>query len=129
MGPVAYGDNQDTVFLGRDITRNDHLSEDTARKIDSEIHRIIDEQYQRATTIISEKRNALDKIADALLQYETIEGKHVLEILETGSISSPVIVAPPPLKPGSNDQGKKAKKKSADDEAIAPDGTPEPSPA
>jgi len=129
LGPVAYGDNQDTVFLGRDITRNDHLSEDTARKIDSEIHRIIDEQYQRATTIISEKRNALDKIADALLQYETIEGKHVLEILETGSISSPVIVAPPPLKPGSNDQGKKAKKKSADDEAIAPDGTPEPSPA
>jgi len=129
LGPVAYGENQDTVFLGRDITRNEHISEDTARKIDLEVHRIIDEQYQRATTIISEKRSALDKIAEALLQYETIEGKHVLEILEFGELRSPVIVAPPPLKPGNNDAGKKPKGEAPAADHLTTDGSPEPSPA
>ncbi|MCF7688334.1 MAG: ATP-dependent zinc metalloprotease FtsH [Cephaloticoccus sp.] len=129
LGPVAYGENQDTVFLGRDITRNEHISEDTARKIDLEVHRIIDEQYQRATTIISERRSALDKIAEALLQYETIEGKHVLEILEFGELRSPVIVAPPPLKTGNNDAGKKPKGEAPAADHITTDGSPEPSPA
>ena len=96
LGPISFGDNQDTVFLGRDITRSEHVSEETARKIDAEIHRIIDEQHTRARQIIEQKREALDKIAQALLQYETIEGRHVLEILEHGEIRSPVVPVPPP---------------------------------
>jgi cell division protease FtsH len=127
LGPVSYGDNQDAVFLGRDITRSDHISEDTARKIDLEVHRIIDEQYQRATAIIGDRRSALDKIAEALLQYETIEGKHVLEILEFGEIRSSVIVAPPPLKAVSAETNPNDETPSS--ENIAPDGSPEPSPA
>ncbi len=127
LGPVAYGDNQDAVFLGRDITRSDHISEDTARKIDVEVHRIIDEQYQRATTIIGEKRSALDKIAEGLLQYETLEGKHVMEILEFGEIRSTVIVAPPPLK--ANDADSKPKDETPTAENLSTDSSPEPSPA
>jgi len=126
LGPVALGDNQDTVFLGREITRSQHISEDTARKIDEEVSRILNEQYDRAKQLISSHREALDKIAEALLQYETIEGKHVLEILEHGEIRSPVIVAPPPLKQKSKDAGKKAKEEPSSD-AIG--GSPEPTPA
>ena len=75
LGPIAYGDNHDTVFLGRDITRTENVSEETARKIDVEIQRIITEQYERAKKIISERRPALDKIAAALLEHETLGGQ------------------------------------------------------
>lgn len=106
LGPVAFGDHHDTVFLGREITRNESISEETSRKIDVEIHRIIDEQYERAKKIISEHRSALDKIAEALLEHETIDGKHVLEILEFGEIRSPVVPSPKPSTGES--EGKKA---------------------
>ena len=66
------------------------MSEETARRIDEEIQRIITEQYERAKKIISEHRPALDKIAEALLEHETLEGRHVLEILEYGEIRSPI---------------------------------------
>lgn len=130
LGMVAYGGNQDEVFLGREITRSEHVSEDTARKIDAEVHRIIDEQYTRATNILTEKRSALDKIAEALLEYETIEGKHVKEIIEFGEIRTPVITAPPPLKPEDKDGGEKKAEKSPDAEGLSPDGAaPAPTPA
>lgn len=129
LGPIAFGDNQDTVFLGREITRNENVSEETARKIDQEIHRIIDEQYQRAKAMIIEKRAALDKIAEALLEHETIEGKHVLEIIEFGEIRSPIINQPPPLKDDKG-PGKKPTEKASTAEDASPDGAaPQPSPA
>jgi cell division protease FtsH len=126
LGMVAYGESNDTVFLGREITRNQHYSEETARKIDAEITRIISEQYTRATEIISTHRHALDKIAEALLEYETIEGKHVMEILKTGAISSPVVRELPPALPLRGDD--KSVRKSRDtSEGIG--GAPAPSPA
>jgi cell division protease FtsH len=127
LGPVAYGDNHDTVFLGRDITRNENVSEETARQIDHEIHRIIDEQYTRAKQIIGDRRPALDKIAEALLEHETIDGKHVLEILQFGEIRSPFAPMPPPLdKPGS----KSAPEKQDSSEPIGSGGpAPAPTPA
>jgi cell division protease FtsH len=107
LGPIAYGENHDTVFLGREISRSENFSEDTARLIDAEIHKLVDEQYNRAKSIIIEKRPALEKIAEALLQYETIDGKHVVEIIEFGEIRSPV--APPVInKPAELPSGKKA---------------------
>ena len=121
LGPVAYGDNHDTVFLGREITRSENVSEETARKIDVEIHRIISEQYTRATQIISEHRSALDKIAEALLEHETIEGKHVLEIIQFGEMRSPVITVVAP-KTGDKPERKIAEKPVASDEA-APGGS------
>ena len=71
LGPIAMGENQDTVFLGRDITRSQHISEDTARKVDMAVSDILNSQYKRAQGIISEHRAALDMIAAALLEHET----------------------------------------------------------
>jgi cell division protease FtsH len=127
LGPVAYGDHHDTVFLGREITRNELISEETARHIDEEIHRIIDEQYNRAKQIIGERRAALDKIAEALLEYETIDGKHVLEILQFGEIRSPIIPpAPPKADAGGKPSPKKTPEKAPAPESIGPAPAPNP---
>lgn len=97
LGPVAYGDNQDHIFLGKEISRSQNYSEQTALRIDTEIRTIVDEQYARARDIIEEYRESLEGIAKALLEYETIEGHHVHEIIRTGAIQSEVIRRPPPL--------------------------------
>ena len=112
LGMISYGDNSDTVFLGREITRNHAYSEETARKIDAEISRIVETQYARAKDIILGHRDALDKIAAALLEYETIEGKHVLELLNFGELRSPVVVEKP-TKPDEKTADKKAAGKPA----------------
>jgi cell division protease FtsH len=128
LGPIAYGGNHDTVFLGRDITRTENVSEETARRIDVEIQRIISEQYERAKKIISERRPALDKIAEALLEHETIEGRHVLEILEFGEIRSPIAVAFFG-KPADKPEEKKAADKPAPEGLGAGGPAPAPTPA
>ena len=96
--------------------------------IDAEIHKLIDEQYNRAKSIIIERRPALDKIAEALLQYETIEGKHVMEILEFGEIRSPVV--PPVIeKPADTAQERKPSGKAATKGLSGDAPAPAPSPA
>ena len=99
LGPVAFGENQDHVFLGKEITRDQNYSEETAQKIDSAMKGVIDQQYERARKIVEERKGELDLIAAALLEYETIEGKHVHEILEHGKIQSPVVDTSPAPKP------------------------------
>lgn len=91
LGLVALGENQDHIFLGKEITRTQNYSEQTAELIDKEMHDIVNSQYLRGRKIIENHRKALDIIAQALLEYETIEGKHVKEIFEFGEIKSPVI--------------------------------------
>jgi len=125
LGPVAMGENQDTVFLGRDITRSQHISEDTARRVDVAVSDILNSQYCSAQLIIGEHRAALDKIASALLEHETLEGKHVLEILKEGEIKSPIVAVRPPKLPVTE---AKPTGKSAP-EASGPAGAPAPSPA
>jgi len=132
LGPVDLGENQDTVFLGRDITRSRHISEYTARQVDDEVARILKEQYARAKELIYAHRDALDKIAEALLEHETIEGKHVLEILEHGEIKSAVVISPPPKpkKPAeapAKEEGTTANKPEPAIPAL--EGAPAPSPA
>jgi len=125
LGPVAYGDHHDTVFLGREITRNENISEETAKKIDEQIFHIIDDQYKRATKIITEHRPALDKMAEALLEHETIDGKHVLEILQFGEIRSPIVPSMPP-KVDDQPPAKKASDKAAAPEPMGPAAAPTP---
>jgi cell division protease FtsH len=99
LGMISFGDRQDQVFLGRELARAQNFSEETARKVDEQIKLIIDEQYDRAMGILNENKAALEKVADALLEYETIDGKHVHEILDTGEIQSPVSQPDPPAEP------------------------------
>jgi cell division protease FtsH len=127
LGPIAMGENQDTVFLGRDITRSQHISEDTARKVDMAVSDILNSQYRRAQEIISENRSALDKVASALLEHETIEGRHVLEILKHGEIQSPIIAVKPPKLPPAD--APKTADKAAPAASGGPAATPAPSPA
>jgi cell division protease FtsH len=128
LGMIAYGESSDTVFLGREITRSQTYSEETARKIDAEVFHIVDEQYNRAKDIIVSHRDALDKIATALLEFETIEGKHVLEVLQFGEIRSPILRDTPHKT--EDKTGKKTSGKSPAAEGVPHGGAaPAPNPA
>ena len=81
LGPLTYGENEDEVFLGRSITRHQQMSEDTAKKIDTEIKKIVDEGYKRAKKILTEKIDDLHKLAKALLVYETLSGEEISDII------------------------------------------------
>ncbi|MGC6424981.1 MAG: ATP-dependent zinc metalloprotease FtsH [Lentimonas sp.] len=91
LGMVALGENQSGGYLGHGGMSTKDYSEETAQKIDTIVRDIIKEQYDRALDILNTHREALDKIADALLEHETIDGKHVLEIIEHGEMRSPII--------------------------------------
>ena len=82
LGTVQYGERADHIYLGRDITRNESCSEQTQREIDDEVKRIISECKARATQIITEQRERLDKLANALLERETISGADIRKLLD-----------------------------------------------
>ena len=81
LGPLSYGDNEDEVFLGRQITRQTHMSEETSKKVDAEIKKIVDAGYQRAKKILTEKLDDLHTLAKALLVYETLSGEEIKNLI------------------------------------------------
>jgi cell division protease FtsH len=81
LGPIAYGDNEEEVFLGRSITKNQSMSEETVQKIDKEVKRIIFEGYEKAKKIMDEKIDDLHKLAKALMDYETLTFDEISNIL------------------------------------------------
>jgi cell division protease FtsH len=87
LGNVLYGEAQEYVFLGRDMMRSKDYSETTAQEIDSEVKRIVNEGYQTAKNLIAAHRDKLELIANALLEYETLEGSQVEEIIKTGKFT------------------------------------------
>jgi cell division protease FtsH len=97
LGPMVYAENEGEIFLGRSITKTTNMSEETMRKVDSEIRRIIDEQYTVARTILETHRNEVEAMASALLEWETIDAEQIDDIVNgrpprppvPGSTSSP----------------------------------------
>ena len=81
LGTVAYGENEDEVFLGRSITRQQNMSEETAKKVDYEVKKIIDTSYERAKKVLTEKIDDLHKLAKALLVYETLTGDEIRDLI------------------------------------------------
>ncbi len=81
MGPVAYGENEEEVFLGRSVARQQNMSEETARKVDSEIRKFVDMGYERARKVLTEKIDDLHKLAKALLTYETLTGSEIEDLI------------------------------------------------
>jgi cell division protease FtsH len=81
LGPLAYGANEDEIFLGRQITRQEHMSEETAKKVDMAVKKIVDSGYQRAKKILTERLEDLHKLAKALLIYETLSGEEIKDII------------------------------------------------
>jgi len=81
LGPLTYGENEDEVFLGRSITRQQHMSEETAKKVDAEVKKIVDAGYKRAKKILTEKINDMHKLAKALILYETLTGDEIMDLI------------------------------------------------
>ena len=82
LGPIAYAENQEEVFLGHSVSRTQNISEATAKKIDDEIHRIIDETYNRARDILTSRQSDLNVLARGLLEYETLTGDEIIALLK-----------------------------------------------
>ncbi|MDA9623996.1 ATP-dependent zinc metalloprotease FtsH [Pelagibacteraceae bacterium] len=81
LGTIAFGENEEEVFLGRSVTQTQNMSEETAKKVDSEIKKIIDKGYDRAKTVLTEKIDDLHKLAKALLLYETLSGDEIRDLI------------------------------------------------
>ena len=81
LGPVAYGENEEEIFLGRSVAKQQNMSEETARKVDSEIRKIVDKGYERARKVLTEKIDDLHKLAKALLTYETLSGEEIENLI------------------------------------------------
>jgi len=94
LGPLALGRKEGEVFLGREMTTTQGYSEQTARDIDAEVRRIVTEQYERAKKVLLDSRGLLNRIADALIEHETLDAADI-EVLMTGG----TITRPPPTKP------------------------------
>jgi len=89
LGNVLYGEAQEYVFLGRDMMRTKDYSEATAQEIDTEVKRIVDGAFQTAKQLIETNREKLELVANSLLEYETLDGAQVEEIVRTGKFTPP----------------------------------------
>ena len=81
LGPMEYGENEEEIFLGRSVARQQNMSEEMTRKVDIEVRKLIDEGYNKATKILTEKLDDLHKIAKALLTYETLTGDEIEDLI------------------------------------------------
>jgi cell division protease FtsH len=86
LGPLQYAEPEEEVFLGYSVNRQSQVSDETARAIDKEIRRIVDEAFDKARTCLTENRDQLETLAQALLEYETLSGDEIKALMEGGSI-------------------------------------------
>ena len=82
LGPQTYSEDEGEVFLGRSVTQHKQVSDETAHMIDQEISHVIDENYQRALQVLTEHRDILELMADALMRYETIDESQLKDIMQ-----------------------------------------------
>ncbi|MDG2187701.1 MAG: ATP-dependent zinc metalloprotease FtsH [Hyphomicrobiales bacterium] len=82
LGPLSYGNNEDEVFLGYSVAKTQNLSEQTQKVVDSEIHKLVGEGHQVATDLVLKFKNELETIAEGLLEYETLSGQEITDLLK-----------------------------------------------
>ena len=122
LGPLAYGENEEEVFLGHSVARTQSISEETAGKIDSEVRRFVDECYKRAEKMLNDGLDDLHNVAKALLEYETLTGDEINGLLKGQPIHRS---SPPDDEPSGNAPAESAVPNSGE----APGGlNPEPQP-
>lgn len=119
LGPLRYQPDQEEIFLGHSVTQTKSVSDDTAKLIDEEVRRIIDEAFVRCKTILTEHSDELERLAQALLEYETLTGEEIQAIARGESIVRNTDDTTPPA-------GAKSSVPSAGKIAIDP--TPKPQP-
>jgi cell division protease FtsH len=115
LGPMVYGEEESEIFLGRQVTTHRNMSEATMQKVDAEVRRIIDEQYALARKILEERRDKVEAMAVALLEWETIDAEQVGDIMSGRP--------PRPPKPAADPAPK------ASDDANPDGAAPKPAPA
>lgn len=98
LGPVMYAENSNEVFLGRSVTQNQNMSEETARLVDSEIKRLVTDAHAEAEKILKENDNELEILAQALMEYETLTGEEIKEVLSGKKINRAEQTPVPPEK-------------------------------
>ena len=116
LGPLAYGEDEGEVFLGRSVTTHKNVSDDTAHAIDEEIRAFIDRNYERAETILKENMDILHSMSEALMKYETIDKEQIDAIMKGKE---------PPPPEGWNDPddtGSDSGNKAVNDEAAKDSG-------
>ena len=118
MGPIAYGEEEDEVFLGRSVTQHKSVSDDTARRIDEVVREILDKAYSRTRTILTENIDKLHLMAEALLLYETIDATQIDAIMAGNK--------PPPPKDWIDSSKPKAGGTPDAGDATGPIGEPAP---
>jgi cell division protease FtsH len=99
LGTVAYGENQEEVFLGMSVGRQQNVSEATAQKIDGEIRRFVESGLNEARRILTEKRDDLEVLAKGLLEYETLTGDEIRDLLNGKPPVRDTGDTPPPVRP------------------------------
>jgi len=104
LGPMVYGENEGEVFLGRSVTTHKNMSEATMQKVDSEIRRILDEQYALATKILTDSRDKVEAMTAALLEYETIDAEQIGDIMAGRPARPPKPSAAPQPPSGGGDK-------------------------
>jgi cell division protease FtsH len=112
LGPLTYGKKEEAIFLGKEFNRHQDYSESTALKIDAEIKRIVTEQYDRAHTVLTEKRTELVRVAEALLEHEVLDAIQLRQLLagEPMEVRAPVPApqASSPVREAKADSGERA---------------------
>ena len=81
LGPVLYAENSGEVFLGKSVTQNKNISEDTAKLVDAEIKRLVTTGYERAKKLLEEKKTEWETLAKALIEYETLTGEEIKDVI------------------------------------------------
>ena len=94
LGTVSYGENNDEVFLGMQVNRQQNVSEATAQKIDSEVRRLVETGYKDATRILAEKRADLETLAKGLLEFETLTGDEITDLLNGKKPNRELVLEP-----------------------------------
>ena len=113
LGNVHYGvDDEQPIFLGRELARPQSVSEATTRVIDEEVRRFMDEAIEQARKVLNDNKDKLIALGEALLEFETLDGEEVMEIVRTGKLSRPPAApdenknVPPPVLPTASTENK-----------------------
>jgi cell division protease FtsH len=119
LGPLAYAEDEDEVFLGRSVTQHKHVSDETARKIDEEIRTIIEHAHDTAKELITANRDKLEVMTEALMKYETIDTEQIDQIME-GKVPDP----PADWDDSNSGGGKKAAEEASSETRESADDSP-----
>ena len=87
LGPVLYAENSEEVFLGKSVTQNKNMSEETARVVDAEIKRLVCEAHEGAVNILKEKKEDWERLSEALIEYETLTGEEIRQVINGEKIN------------------------------------------